>query len=348
MFEANNHSNPHIGWKEVSDQSTREVIRVLREGYGITGVMTAVHQVDEWEQASNNYRVFCDRGYLLVRRHIICGEEQIRTQTTIIRHLRDRVIPTPLVRIASNGRKWVESGGHWWQVFEYIPGNHFSGEEYQLRETAMLTAEVREALAYVPFRKWGARNIVELIGPLHAAYWNAVRSLEGENTLELLLLEHCSYIQECIERTVDVLEKTEQRDELIDGDFHPHNFIFPPASRCMIIDFGNACIADGRYDISMAIHRLVRQYVVYMGRPWHETLSRGIEVFLEAYGGIDPEVARSIKFLPAFMRAMLLRKLAHNFSLYRRGARTPESCLGQCQKFFGLLAEIEAIEKILV
>ena len=97
----------------------------------------------------------------------------------------------------------------------------------------------------------------------------------------------------------------------------------------------------------MALHRLVRQYIVHQARPWRDSILAGVATFLGAYRTINPSVEQDVRLLPKFMSAMLFRKMAHNLGLYRKGARSWESCLSQWQRFFGFLDEVDAFQTVM-
>lgn len=350
MFEPNNHSKWQVGWKAVSPECFEEIGTVLVDGYSIHEV-ESVMQVDEWEHASNNYRVQYQMAgvshQILLRRHILQDSESIRASTTLIRHLRHHRIPCPAVLLADGGLRFVEHGGQKWQMFEFVSGDHFRGEENELSQAATLIAKMHEAFDKLSSRRFSAAGIDQAIGPLDTAYWDAIRELEGVNAFERFVIVERSFIREYVGRISDALRQIASKEELIHGDLHPQNFLFPERQPCVILDFGNICFADYRYDIAMALHRLVRQFIVHQARPWQDRILGGIAIFLRAYGMVDPSVERHVKLLPAFMAGLLFRKMAHNFGLYRKGARSWESCLSQWQRFFGFLEEVDAFQAIM-
>ncbi len=349
MFEANVHSKPQIRWKAVSLECFREVCAVLGDDYSIYGVQS-VMQVDEWEQASNNYRVQYRMAGgiqrpILLRRHILQGIDSIQTSTAMIRHLQNYAVPTPAVLLADSGRRFVERDGQYWQMFEFVAGDHFSGKKDELILTATLIAQMHHAFDVFPDKR-DIRSIDGVIGPLDTAYWDPISIIEGANAFEEFLREKRVFIREEVARVSGVLP-SESQYEVIHGDLHTHNFLFSERQECIILDFGNMCIANQGYDIAMALHRLVRQYVVHQGKLWQETLPEGIRIFLDAYTSVNPSVKREMSVLSAFMKGLLLRRMAGNVRHYRKGTRSWEHCLSQCTRFFGYLEEVNAMEAIL-
>lgn len=360
MFEANAHSKFQVGWKEVSSECFAEVCKVLGADYSTYGVQS-VEQVDEWEQGSNNYRVVYRLAggiphQFLLRRHILQGPDEIRASTAVIRHLRQNEIPTPAVLLADANRRFVECGGQYWQMFQFISGDHFRGEGDELALAATLIAQMHHAFDAFPDKRQIV-SINAIMGPLNTAYWDVISFMEGANAFEDMLLEKRIFIQEEVARLFRMLSPSVPNDipmsmyspeyQVIHGDLHPQNFLFPEGQGCVILDFGNMCIADKRYDIAMALHRLVRQYIVYQGKPWQETLPEGIGIFLDAYQSVDSLVRQEITTLPVFMKGLLLRKMAGNLNHYRKGTRNWKNCLSQCARFLGYLEEVDVIQAAL-
>lgn len=348
MFEANIHSKWQIGWKDVSMQCFAQVSEVLLQNYRSSVDIVGVWQVDEWEQTSNNYRVRCDSDgeahEVLVRRHILQGPDEIHAASAVIRHLCRYAVLTPALIFADNGRNFVQHHGQQWQVFEFVPGDHFRGEEDELVLATALIARMHHAFDVFPDKRY-IGGIDVIVGPLDTAFWrNATSRLAGANAFEQFVFERQEIIGEITVRISHFLPASPAG--MIHGDLHPQNFLFPEKRKCVILDFGNMCMADQMYDIAMALHRLVRQYAVHQGRPWEKTLSEGINIFLEAYPA-SRLIDREVKLLPVFMKGLLLRKMAHNFNLYRAGKRTWESCLSQWQRFFGFIEEADAIQAVL-
>ena len=349
MFEANVHSKSQVRWKVVSPECSEEVRAVLTECYGVSGVQSVL-QVDEWEQASHNYRVAYRKlggasREVLLRRHILQEIDSIRTSTAMIGHLRNHAVSTPAIILANGGRSFVESGGYYWQMFEFFAGDHFRGEEGELSKVATLIARMHHAFDVFPDKR-NIGSIDAILAPLDTTYWNSIPAIAGVSPFEGFLREKRAFIREEVARVSCVLP-SESQYGVIHGDLHPYNLLFSERQECAILDFGNMCIADQRYDIAMALHRLVRQYVVYQGKPWRETLPEGVRIFLDAYASMDLSVMREMNFLPVFMKGLLLRRIAGNAYHYRKGTRSWENCLSQCTRFLGYLEEVNEIEAIL-
>lgn len=352
LFTENNHSRWQVGWKDVSAECCTKIVDLARRYYagGISDV-SAVCQADAWEEQSRNYRVIGkdaggNKKTVLFRQNVSADDGDLITQMLVMEHLSLCGVPAPRIIPARGDASFVRAGGAIWQMFTFIPGDHFRGTEDELTQAAEAVARLHKALRAF-LMKEDVPHIDIAIGPLDAAYWDGISGLRRKNEFEMMLRRRKAMIQDSVSAAAEALAATTQTEEVIHCDIHPHNFLFPPETAPVIIDFGNMCRADQRYDIAMACHRLARQYVVYQQRPLQESLAEGVELFLHAYGSVIPLCDQCIKALPIFARGLIFRKMAYNFWRYVEGARNWEVCLSQFQRFFLFLDEIEEMEKIL-
>ncbi|MFY9463337.1 MAG: phosphotransferase [Candidatus Sungiibacteriota bacterium] len=353
MLEPNNHSRSEIRWKAVDQERQAEIRSLLDRYYAyLIEEVHAIRQVDESGEYSANYAAACtmrDGGQknILVRRHILARSEDIINAILVMTYLRVHGLPVPEVIESREDTSFIRRHGSSWQVFEFISaGHYFRGTADDLKTTGQVIARMHAALRSFPMKE-DMPHIDYAIGPLSAAWWEQITTLHGENEFETMLRERKAFIQERIVRVRETLDAMPQAEEINHGDLHPYNFLFCGDELVGLIDFGNIFRADQRYDVAMACHRLVRQYVVHQGKPWQETLQQGIELFLQAYVSMLPLCDECVRSLPAFDVALILRKMAYNFDLYMRGKRGWQGCLSQFQRFFLFLEETDAIEAVL-
>lgn len=350
MFEPNLHSNWQVHWKAVSPKCSVDICTLLRQSYGFTGVQSVTLVDEEWQQTSKNYKVVGQMGdspyRILVRKNILGDVGVFRLITSISAHLRENLLPTPRILPAVDGKSLVLYKDHYWQVFEFIEGDHFRGKRDELAESAMNIAQMHQALNVFPLR--GQIPILNtVLAPLEGNCWDEVARLKGENKLESFLLEKQQFIKEKICEVQSRLATIHKQEDVIHCDLHPHNFLFFEGRLAAIIDFGQVSIADQENDLAMACHRLVRQYIVHQGKPWQETIADGLNFFLDAYTSVIPMTDQRIVLLPTFTVSLLLRKIVYNFSLYKTGKRSWEPALFQVSRFLAFFEEIDAIETVL-
>lgn len=351
MFAHDRHSNQDVRWLPTPIETRIEVWSVLKRHYpNLNNEVHVIHQTGSGS-GGRNYRVTCktpggeDKNFFVQQKLVHTPDEMV-IPALVMSHLQSRDVRVPLLIPASHDDTFIWRNGCAWWVFEFMSGDHFFGTDDELTEAAQAITRMHVALRTFPLKD-NVRHIDDVIGPLDASYWDDISLLSRENEFEMMLHLRKSMIQEYVMRNTDALAGIPQAEEIIHGDLHPHNFLFPPESSPAIIDFGVVCRADQRYDIAMACHRLCRQCVVRDGRPWQETLEIYVRLFLEAYASITPLCDYCIRTLPAFAAAFLCRKMAYNFELYMEGKKTPVACHAQFQRFFGFLDEMEALEKLL-
>ncbi len=326
-----------------------EIWNLFRQYYLPGGDARFIHQAGGG-QTPRNYRLSYSApngsdAYLFLQHSLGGTPESMLNRTLIADHLHACGVRVPQVIPTCHGDTWIRRNGCW-RMFEYIPGDYFSGTDDELTEAAVAVARMHIALRTFSMKE-DIRQIDDVIGSLDAVYWDDVSLLHRDNEFELMLHRRKSMIQESVIRVADILAGIPQMETIIHGDMHPHNFLFPKEGTPAIIDFGVACRADQRYDIAMACHRLCRLCIEKSGQPWQEALDTYARLFLAAYATVVPLCDTCVRTIPVFAEALLLRKMAYNFHLYIEGKKTADACLAQFQRFFGFLDEVREIAKVM-
>ena len=349
MFESNSHSKYQIGWKPVTEQVEATVKEILQVEYGLVGV-ASVEQVCEWEVMSNNFRVRFSDGKtedVLMRKHIQHGDA---TSLTIMNSAMDflyhRGIMVPRTICASGLRQvvWHEPSSSYWQVFKFIPGDHYCGSEEELADAARHVARLNRAMKGLLLDP----AISDLELRLTLPRWKEFIEAGSGSDLELdHLLVEC---EELVSKQIAAVERVpypgddhEETQQVLHTDLHPLNFIFQDGCVRAILDFGNMVKGNVCVDVANACHRLVRQHVVYQGAPWQETLAVGVSIFFESYLSENPGLREELKRVPYFMKDKILRNLEGCLSLYRAGKWTHEVALKEITKQTGLLLETDLL-----
>ncbi len=347
MFEPNDHSKWQVTWKAVPHNVIADVSELLKNFYPVLRV-DSVRQVNEWEQSSNNYMVLGEtsegRVVYLVRRNIAKSHEKVIHSSRIMEGLSGAGAMVPDFIINIEGEAVTSHRGLDWQVFKFIPGDHYRGEESQLAQAARGVARLHKKMELI-VDKSSLGDLSCSFGHFSVAWWKLAIEQRAQNGFEQMLHERFSFFCNIVERVQEKLGSVQTSDGVIHGDIHPQNFIFQGDRLAAIIDFENIARADIIYDVATACHRLVRQHVVFSGKPWPEVLPNGISIFLREYLGENKLADEKIRMLPVFAQELLLRKMAYNYSLYKLKKRNHQVCQAQYEKFFILLSEAEAISE---
>ena len=167
---------------------------------------------------------------------------------------------------------------------------------------------------------------------------------KDDATSRLLMQE-----RDMIERSVhDVsgrkLQMAEARRQIVRNSLHPHDTLFEDGKLRAIIDFEEVGMRELLRDVGHACHRFVRQYVVHQGKPWQETLPRGVKLFLQAYQEENSLLSEELRLMPAFIIDELLRKVA---SAARKIStqEVPGTYEKEVLKYIDLLKEGDAVGK---
>ncbi len=346
LFGPNNHSQYLIQWKPINQETVNLITGLLTDWYEVSAVQE-VHQVDEWERMSNNFRVSCTRQdnkkILLLRKHIANkNPEELTLIEDISKLLQANDVPTPRTINSREGKPWILTEGHYWQVFEYIEGDHFRGREQELLETAKYIALFHKALAQSTLPVPPNRPY-----PWTRTQWTKIFEIAalGKRRVDQIVIDHQSLIEDAIERVeARRHESANITQQPIHRDLHPHNTIFKDSSLKALLDFSDVSLGERVRDIGNACHRFVRQYIVLQEKPWQETIRTGLQLFLEQYHKHYSISNEEFIALPAFIYDELLGKLYYNLKGIYLDDDDRFITGGQLEKMLTLLTEAPIIE----
>lgn len=353
LFLLNNHSRFNIGWKKVEEKVEKEIHGIVSRHYSYLGDVLNIKQVDEWEKQSNNFRVTFSSGEeILLRKFIKLREaEKIKLLNSIIFFLKSNSAPVSLPVSTDGNKIFFFEGEFFYEAFEFVPGNHFSGEKDELREVAKGLAFFHRAIALFPSKEKLPNPKVFLFRDKKV--WEDIFSLARQkNTArDHLLLDHKIFIL----NIVSLIQKHYEVGVLVDNtqpihcDIHPLNFILNEGKLQAILDFDGVRIGELLRDIGNAMYRLVRQYVVFhQGQRLVEYLiGEGAGVFLSEYLRCN-SINENLSSMPIYIYDELLRKIYSGLSpYYYDGVDRYEYMIdgpdAQLPKMFNLLKEVEVI-----
>lgn len=350
VFKSNNHSRWQINWNPISNPTFEEVHGSLLTGYGISGI-TEVLQVDEWEKMSNNFQVVLNtRGTvkkLLLRKNIaIRSAESLELMEKLSSFLREQAgIPTPRILNARDGSLSFYYQGFFYQLFEFIDGNHFRGTEEELADFAGNLARIHTALVHFPFAEEIQNQKPKVLMPWNLDEWGKIFSCCQRKSTDIDLA--AASAQELILKTASLTKvniSKNTRKQVIKGDQHPLNTIYKNGKLVALLDFADAEFSELIKDIGNACHRFVRQYVVFQGGDWQKMLPRGLEIFFNRYQSINPLMEEEKTSIPPAILDGLLQKI---YSRLYKYYFTPESekynDIAELAKLLSLLQEAELV-----
>ncbi len=350
LFQPNNHSPWEVVWVDAAEDQAAEVCELLETHYGWQA-LDSVKKVGAWEVRSHNFRVevldAATRRTILVKKNILWrDEDRITLLERVLGFLSGKAIPVPVIIPTHNQLMHVVLNGHIWQVFEFIHGNYFCGTPDELSEAAKHFARLHVVLQTIPY--------AEEIGKLtkRVKMWTSAdfqqhfeyATTHTSQTLQAFLSQRV-FIEEAI---ADVLRHSDlpqrARCQVARNSLHPHDTLFENGHLQAIIDFEEIGVNELARDIGNACHRFVRQYVVHQGRPWSETLSTGVRIFLSAYLEQNQLPREELELMPVFIKDELLRKL-HSSLIKLQSTEEQSVYEKEAIKFIDLLQEAVEIGK---
>lgn len=349
VFEKNNHSKYRIGWEKVDSTRSDGIKNLILENYDIDYVAGNIAQVKEWERMSNNFRVNVKmRGKwrkVLFRKNIRLQDEgSVAISNKIADFLKGKKIPVPAVVPTKEGRAFFRAGQHFYEMHDFISGNHYRGTRKELEKAARGIAKLHKALNQIPFKKEIEKKGNSL-APWTMEIWNDVfsRAESRDSDIDKAVIENRDLIFGEIEKIEKAREQVKKlKRQIIHADLHPQNTIFDKEKLVAIIDFEGAREGELLRDIGNACHRFVRQFVVYQRKDFHKTLGEGIRIFLEEYSKINPIKEKSI--ISLLISDELLRKLQSDIGTHYFESNSSRVEGGELEKKLTLLKESEIIE----
>ena len=353
LFTPNNHSKYEVGWKEVPPELHKEFAALLQNHYEIESVQE-IHQVDEYERASNNFRcrVRWNNGLrtVLLRKHVTrrANLESIALVDRTIHHLQEHGIPTPALLLTVDGVTVFQEADQFYQLFEFVEGAHYRGTNLELIHLARQLPRLHMALNLIPFAdeirrkpfpwpQWTLEGWSDFFDRARVGsdyYDRLVADAEG------LILGQGLICQEALK------DQTSLHEQVLHGDLHPLNTIFEAEELKVFLDFGETRVDELLRDIGTGLHRFVRQYVVYRNKDWRIWLPLAVSVFIEEYAEVNPISDCDIALLPSFLCDDLLRKMFDNLNNYFVHGSTRSIDDGELEKKLILLQEASVIRDV--
>ncbi len=354
LFKPNNHSKWQIGWKSVTNVTVEEIKNVLFEGYGLSDTVE-IYQVDEWEKMSNNFKIALGaengfKKFLLRKNVVVKSAENLELMEKISAFLRDQArVPTPRILKTNNGNLFFSYQGLFYQLFEFIEGNHFRGLEEELADFAGNLASVHAALFHFPFTEEIKIMKPATLIPWNMDGWKEIFSCcQTKNTeIDMAVASAQDMIQKAANYAMDNFSKN-TRKQVIKGDQHPLNTLYQNGKLMALLDFADAEFSELVKDIGNACHRFVRQYVVFQGGDWRSTLSRGLDIFFTRYQSINPLTKEEKASIPSAILDGLLQKIYSTlYKYYVTPGLKQYDDIAEIRKLLGLLQEASILNEFI-
>ncbi len=322
LFQPNNHSVFAITYRPAVSETAQKLAAFLLLNYPFKEIRAEdIVQVNETEQASNNFRVpiVTDKGelrVLLVRKHILLAEaSSVLLLEKTLRYLSENNVEVPRLLQTRAGAGHIETEGHLWQVFEFIDGAHYTGTGEELVSAAEGFASLHLALANFPYEEEVLTRLAPLEPFSDEALERVLRAAErNQNDIDAVFIEYASALRGFASARERFGEGGARR-QIVHGDLHPHNTLFSDHKLRAILDFDMLQNAELLRDVGFAAHRFSRQHAVHeRGGADHAVYA--FNRFIAAYRAKNALTDTEVPGIFRYMLDELLRRVVTDFSRY--------------------------------
>lgn len=353
MFTPNNHSKFEIEWQEINPDLKKKYVRLILNHYDFDDIKE-MSIVKEWQLMSNNFKVQSsykgqDKLVIFRKNILIKNESSLRAIYETICELNNFKAPVPKIILTKNGGICFKDEGFLYQIFEFASGNHFRGTEEELTEIGKNIALIHRALENISVslkNKIAKKEII--LKPWTLNGFKDMLKLVTKNKFrdkkDQLFLKNIDFIIFTATNSDYSVLRENCRVQPIHGDLHPQNTIFENNKLKTMLDFEKVEISELSRDIGNACHRFVRQFVVHQGKPWQDSLLKGINIFFESYETVSCINFSDFTLIPLTIKDELLRKLFFVCGNCYFDDNDKYMTSGEMEKLVELLEEAEAIE----
>ena len=296
LFQPNNHSKWRISYRSVDESANRDIVSIIEEKYSQSGdKVKSVEQVDEIEVNSNNFKVVLESSggsrIILLRR--IRNERDPAKIVEFYRvtgYLEGKGVKVPDV-IKTNHR----GSDYFYVAFEFLPADHYRGTGIELASAAGEFGKMDSALASLPEPERLKKLIqfpkkITQLREFSKEIWKEIfeavkkhKSTGPEPEFDERLLSFRVFILEAIASTPPG-KYVHLPEQVIHFDLHPHNLLTDGTQLLAILDFDSLRFMERIRGVAFALHRMVRQYIIYEKLPiTKEAVAGAKELFFKAY-----------------------------------------------------------------
>ncbi|MBI4138610.1 phosphotransferase [Candidatus Uhrbacteria bacterium] len=328
LFQPNNHSTWKISYRPVSPEEFSRLSDVFLRLYpDLAERILTIEQVSEIEINSNNFKLRVTKAgseadYLLRRYPETRNIDAVREAHEAMEFLRANGLNVPEIVLAASGEVLVADDGVQYSVFRFIEADHYRGTLEELQSAAREFGKLDTLLTRLPNLD-RLRELTEFpervleLRMFSLEVWEkiffaaAVQAEEHpEDDFHTKFLSFKEFILDAVHRTTP--GSHEVPVQMIHFDLHPHNLLTDGVSLVAILDFDSLRYLERMRGVAFAMHRLVRQHVVFTrSDDFPGTVSRARELFLSAYQEHCPLTPEEVNSAAYFLRSEALSRLSY-------------------------------------
>lgn len=360
VFQPNNHSRWEIKYRSVTSETAGALKDTFLAHYSnLADSIESIEQVDEAEINSNNFKVTGVKNgkeavFLLRRYPAERNETAIRAIYEVVNFLRGRDLRVPEIINSDAGEALIFVPPYRYSVFRFETANHYRGTLEELESVAEGigkldaalsafpdVARIKPVVAFPP-RALTLREFSEAIWK--DLFQKAEECREGrpKDEFNARVLAFKDFIMNALRETPPE-RYAAAPSQLVHIDLHPHNLLTDGHAPSVILDFDSLRFGERMRGVAFAIHRLVRQHIVFESPTDREkAVHEARDMFLEAYQTQNQLSEQEIQSLPYFIRNEALSRLSYALKeFYATGER---AWAGDLEKQTATIAEAAYFE----
>lgn len=360
IFQPNNHNQWQIQYRRVPADAFEEIKSIFLKQYAVLAEsVMSIEQVAEAEVNSNNFKIVASRDGIpqtfLFRRYPGHRDENtLRAVYGAIQFLQRKRIKAPRLLLNDSGDFLLTVPPWRYSVFQFVEAHHYRGTLSELKSAAQEFGKLDRYLLGLPgadyFRSALAPSpevvaLREFSSEIWGKLFSRVRDHQREypdDEFDARLLGFENLIREAIVKTQPG-RYAYLPHQVIHSDLHPHNLLTDGTELRTILDFDSLRFLERARGVAFALHRLVRQHIVFTQSSDVRAACQGAqEIFLTAYQRKGALTKEEISALPYFIRHEALSRLSYAMKdLYYNGNLAWK---GDLEKQTAAIAEAEYFE----
>ena len=363
LFKENSHSAWQIKYRSVPEGERAQLSDVLIKNFStLCGHIASIEEVDEAEINNQNFRVRTqtaagEKHYLLRRVGVDFSTEGVRRRIEILQRLAQKGCKVPNALMSDTGEKIVEHGGHRYILFDFLHANHYRGTFKELTDAGYEIGTLdRELLSLTG--TYGDNESLQLDETFHDRrkysdlLWKDIfqrieafrQSGQYDQEFNKLVLASGDKILRATDITEGRLLPSARQISHI--DLHPHNLLTDGSATVAVLDIDALFNVEKMRAVSFALHRLVRQHIVYSGyRSAKEAVPDVARAFVEAYRAQNTLSDDELRSVPLFIIDEALARLTTILKEYAYTGKLPWS-RSEFIKHMTSIAEAEYFERL--
>lgn len=335
LFCPNNHSKWIVEYRPINTDLRAELKCVIDNYYSQLfdfDSIRNIEQVDEVEVNSNNFRITVEKNgywnrYLLRRFPVNRVTNNILATYEIAEYLKSGGLKVPTVILSKNNEKLVWQNGVAWSLFEFLSDTHYRGTVDELKSAGREIGKLNRLLDIIP-NKEQIRTLVvfpenytdarKYSEEIWFDIFDKANDKKDEFSEKLLSMKPLimGYVNQNVSDLYAHLPK-----QLVHFDLHPHNLLADGEKIVAILDFDSVRYLEKIRTVAFAVHRLVRQCILFNHLPMAEVRKLS-DIFIGEYLREDTLTQEEIVSIPHFIRNEALCRFSYvTKNVYRNGSK---------------------------